>query len=156
VKSRPQIWVYPLFVLAMGLYGLHSFAEKSLAIHIAPKASSQQMAVARSRWISEKNDSNYFNAIKADSIAPHSPFGQPRPPRAIPIPKGEAKPLWIRPTIILKGTVGNQAATLINSQGNKSILRIGEYLDSILVVNIQPGRVTLRDSHGTFEISAQE
>jgi hypothetical protein len=121
-----------------------------------PAKSQAPVSIAKSANKGFHSDSLLRAAILADSVLPSSPFGQPIQRRVVSKSNASSNPTIQRPSLILKGTVGNQAATLINARGEKSILRVGESVDSVLVLRIQPGKVTLRDSHGIFEISAQE
>lgn len=154
--ARLQWALMPILILGLGLYGLNFFAQKAMGLEGKASKARNGISVAASTFLASRPDSTFDAAVHADTLAPRSPFGQPNPPRPSVKPNGLVRPTWVRPSIILKGTVGTQAATLVNARGEKSILREGDYFDSILVLKIQPGHVTLRDSHGTFEITAQE
>jgi hypothetical protein len=156
VKGRVQLWLFPALVLGCGLYGLQLFYARVAVMPWKPQRIGSTLGAIPTNAKSESSDSAFQIAVVADTMPPQSPFRLASPPR--PTYKNPSLPTvtWTRPTVILKGTVGTQAATLISPQGEKKILRVGEYMDSILVVRIQPGRVTLRDSHGTFDIISQE
>lgn len=53
---------------------------------------------------------------------------------------------------ILKGTVGNNVATIINNSGRSRIVKTGDSIDSAEVVDIEPDKVILRDRAGKFEL----
>lgn len=53
---------------------------------------------------------------------------------------------------VLKGTIGDKVATITNNAGRKSIVKVGDKIDSAFVMTIAPNRVELKDRAGTFEI----
>ncbi len=57
---------------------------------------------------------------------------------------------------VLKGTVGNNVASITNNSGQKKILREGNVIDSAQVISISPNRVILKDRAGTFELSLEK
>jgi hypothetical protein len=57
---------------------------------------------------------------------------------------------------MLKGTVGNNVATITNSTGQKLILKIGDWVDSAQVVSIEANKVVLKDRGGTFELMMEK
>jgi len=57
---------------------------------------------------------------------------------------------------ILRGTVGDQVATITNNAGQKQIVKTGERIDSAEVVSIEPNKVVLRDRAGKFDLILQK
>src|SRR4051812_18888174 len=53
---------------------------------------------------------------------------------------------------VLKGTVGNNVATIANNAGQKLIVKIGDAVDSAVVVSIETNKVTLKDRAGKFDL----
>ncbi len=56
---------------------------------------------------------------------------------------------------VLKGTVGNQVATIQDPTGQKHIVKVGEQLDSATVVSIESNKVVLKDRAGKFELQQE-
>ena len=53
---------------------------------------------------------------------------------------------------VLKGTVGNNVATIANNSGQKQIVKVGDRIDSAEVVSIEANKVVLKDRGGRFEL----
>ncbi len=53
---------------------------------------------------------------------------------------------------VLRGTVGDRVATLLDSVGAKHIVRKGEKIGSATLITIEGDRVRLRDAAGSFEL----
>lgn len=53
---------------------------------------------------------------------------------------------------VLKGTVGNNVATIANHSGQKLIVKVGDRVDSAEVVSIEANKVVLKDRAGRFEL----
>ncbi len=53
---------------------------------------------------------------------------------------------------VLKGTVGTEVATVGLASGRSVIVRVGDRVDSAEVLQINPGRIVLRDRAGRFEL----
>lgn len=53
---------------------------------------------------------------------------------------------------ILKGTVGNEVATITDHTGRKLIVKVGEGVDSAVVLSIESNKVILKDRAGKFEL----
>lgn len=145
----------PALALVVGMALLQHYAEmgKTLAQH-GPKIGPAQ---ARP-WLKPSRlagDSTLTQAALTDSLAPRSPFGMGRPSRPS-LAAMAPKPVLTRPPLILKGTVGGKVATLITADGVKNLVRLGQTIDSAEVIRIMPGKVILRDRHGTFEVTSQE
>jgi len=72
-------------------------------------------------------------------------------------PRREAVPAS-RPKLVLKGILykSSPLAILENSKGTTSILGIGDTLDSQTIAAITRTSVTLRDKHGSYELSVKE
>ncbi len=153
---RWKLWLPCMATLALAGYVLYSFSMKAQAMRPKSYLQEKRQALHSRNPQGQARDSQFVAALAADTLVPPSPFGRPNPPRPKPRLSANAKPTWMRPNYVLKGTVGDQAATLVNSRGEKFILRVGESVDSARLLSIQPGRVTLRDAHGTFVIEVQE
>lgn len=88
-------------------------------------------------------------ALKADD-----PF---RPIRALR-PVAERRPggrMTVPPpprNFLLKGTVGSKVATIANQAGHKYIVKVGETIDSAVVISIEANKVVLKDRAGKFEL----
>lgn len=86
--------------------------------------------------------------------APENPF---RPIRA-PRPSSESRPggRMIAPppprNYLLKGTVGTNVATIANNAGQRLIVKVGDTIDSAVVVSIESNKVILKDRAGKFEL----
>jgi hypothetical protein len=57
---------------------------------------------------------------------------------------------------VLKGTVGNNVATITNAAGQKLILKVGDTVDSAQVISIEANRVVLKDRAGKFELMTEK
>ncbi|MEO6096154.1 MAG: hypothetical protein ABIW76_10815 [Fibrobacteria bacterium] len=57
---------------------------------------------------------------------------------------------------VLRGTVGNNVATITNGAGQKQILKVGDRIDSAEVVSIEANKVVLKDRGGRFELLNQK
>ena len=57
---------------------------------------------------------------------------------------------------VLKGTVGNEVATIADRHGKKLIVKVGDRVDSATVLSIEPNKVMLKDRAGKFELSQTE
>jgi hypothetical protein len=57
---------------------------------------------------------------------------------------------------LLRGTVGSGVATIINAAGQKLILKVGDAVDSAVVISIAPNSVVLKDRGGTFELMTEK
>ena len=53
---------------------------------------------------------------------------------------------------VLKGTVGFEVATIADHTGRKLIVKVGDGVDSAVVVSIEPNKVILKDRAGKFEL----
>ncbi len=53
---------------------------------------------------------------------------------------------------VLKGTVGNEVATISDHTGRKLIVKVGEGVDSAVVLSIESNKVILKDRAGKFEL----
>ncbi len=91
--------------------------------------------------------------ILASAGAPADPF---RPIRAHR-PAGEGRPgaVSVPPPprrYQLNGTVGTNVATITNNSGQKLIVKVGDPVDSAIVVSIETNKVVLKDRAGRFEL----
>jgi|GEM_PF-6072422 len=142
--------------LCFGYYLLGDFWESQTFAHPG------KVRLSREKWNDGSpldgltlRDSLLFSAQESDSLAPLSPFRQSQPTQAAKA-KTASQPAFVRPTIVLKGTVGDQAATLADPMGRKAIVRVGDSWDSSKVIEIMPGKVRLRDRHGIYEITSPD
>ncbi len=55
----------------------------------------------------------------------------------------------------LKGTAGNQIASLIDSLGVKHLMKVGDSIAGIRILEIRSDRVFLQDASGKFELTPQ-
>ncbi|GEM_PF-2158246 len=53
---------------------------------------------------------------------------------------------------VLKGTVGNEVATISDHTGRKLIVKVGDGVDSAVVLSIEANKVILKDRAGKFEL----
>jgi hypothetical protein len=53
---------------------------------------------------------------------------------------------------ILKGTVGDQVATIEDPSGQKHIVKVGDRVDSAIVYSIESNKVVLKDRAGKFDL----
>jgi hypothetical protein len=147
-----SFWLPPALALAVGVALLQHYAEDGMRL---ARTSQVQSLIAKRTWVnlpSQNSDSSIFLASATDTVAPRSPFGAARPSRPSLASLTPRQPV-VRPPLILKGTVGGQIATLIDAAGVKSLVKVGHQIDSAEVIRILPGKVILRDRHGTFEIT---
>ncbi len=101
--------------------------------------------------------SSSSSSLPKDSLAANkSPFRTPRELAAVTKP-AHAQPKGVPPLrkYILKGTVGNQVATIQDAIGQKHIVKVGEQLDSATVVSIESNKVVLKDRAGKFELQQE-
>jgi hypothetical protein len=156
MKGRLQLWGWPALILGLGLYGLVWFYQEAARMNGTTSQNRATFEVLKSAATDGRMDTLFDARVLEDTMPPISPFGQPVPPRPKAATGVATVPTWVRPNLQLKGTVGSQAATLITAKGEKRIVREGDNLDSALILRILPGRVTLKDAHGTFDITSQE
>ena len=57
---------------------------------------------------------------------------------------------------VLKGTVGSSVATIANNAGTKLIVKVGDAVDSAVVVSIEPNKVVLKDRGGKFDLHPEK
>jgi type II secretory pathway component PulC len=90
----------------------------------------------------------FESPFKLVSEAHRNTSGGPRRPAAVPS----------RPRLVLKGVLykSNPLAILEDANGATSILGIGDTLFGQKVAGITKTSVTLRDSHGTYDLSVKE
>lgn len=81
---------------------------------------------------------------------PFRPIRAPRPPESRPA-GGMTVPPPPR-NFVLKGTVGSDVATIANNAGQKLIVKVGDAVDSAVVLSIGPNKVVLKDRAGKFEL----
>ena len=93
------------------------------------------------------------SAVPDPADNPFRPIHQPRPagqaanaPRLAPPPRH----------YVLRGTVGNNVATITNGAGQKQIVKVGDSIDSAEVVSIEANKVVLKDRGGKFELLNQK
>lgn len=85
---------------------------------------------------------------KAGSENPFRPIQSHRPEA-----KGQAVRMEPPPrNFLLKGTVGNNVATIANNAGIKQIVKVGDRIDSAEVVSIETDKVVLKDRGGRFDL----
>jgi hypothetical protein len=87
----------------------------------------------------------------AIAAATENPFRPIREPAAVAV----SGALRIEPPprrYVLRGTVGDQVATITNNAGQKQIVKTGERIDSAEVVSIETNKVVLRDRAGKFDL----
>lgn len=157
--NRKHFWIWgpPLISAAIAISLLQRFVDTQVTT-LEIKASSR-IAQKNMLW-AKQGYTNVDSALKSawamDTLAPVSPF-HPSSRGAggsTAAAQAQSSPI-VRPNLILKGTVGNQVATLVNGMGSKMIVRVGEKIDSAVVIRIGPGKVTLKDRHGLFEIESE-
>lgn len=93
------------------------------------------------------SDTSHQPAARVD---PFRPMHKPRPAgvsgrkavRSVPPPRN----------FVLKGTVGDNVATISDNSGRGRIVKAGDRIDSAEVVAIEPDKVILRDRAGKFEL----
>ena len=151
-------WVFlllPVIVLGLGIKQLQESAEIGFSLLLKPievGGSQKQL-----KEVVVSLDSSQEALSRGVELREKNPFRMPSSMRS-PGGLGAArisKPI-IRVQYRLKGTVGNQAATIEDERGRKTIVRLGGMVDdSTSVLEISPARVTLKDGHGTFFIDAE-
>jgi hypothetical protein len=152
---RWSFWLPPALALVAGMAVLQHYAEAGMRL---ARTSQVQTQIAKRSWAtmpSQRSDSSVYLAAASDTLPPRSPFGAGRPNRPA-LSSLMPRPPVVRPLLVLKGTVGGQVATLIDAAGVKSLVKPGEKIDSAEVIRIMPGKVILRDRHGTFEVTSQD
>jgi hypothetical protein len=157
MNQKLALWVPALLSMVFGIALVKRFIENQYplfgqSIHALSNGKSPSPLNAQQVRIL----GDLKTAWASDSVPPQTPFRNAMVGRNTNPSNSLAPHLpWVRPVWILKGTVADQAATLVNNAGRKTIVRVGDFLDSVEVVAIQSGRITLRDTHGIFEITAQ-
>lgn len=95
----------------------------------------------------------------ADSARPH-PENIFRPIRAHrPMAEGRPGGMTVPPpprNYHLKGTVGTNVATITNHAGQRVIVKVGDPVDSAVVVSIEASKVVLKDRAGRFELQLEK
>lgn len=90
------------------------------------------------------------SATRAAGI--ENPFRPIRPAR----PEGRRPGVMAAPPpprgFQLKGTVGRNVATISDAGGRKQIVKVGDSIDSAVVVSIEANKVVLKDRAGRFEL----
>lgn len=89
------------------------------------------------------------------TASPGNPFRPIREPAAASV-SGAVR---VEPPLrqfVLRGTVGDQVATITNNSGQKQIVKVGERIDSAEIVSIEPNKVVLRDRAGKFDLILQK
>lgn len=82
-------------------------------------------------------------------------FENPFRPIHTPKPEGQVQAVKLDPPprrYVLKGTVGNNVATITNNAGLRQIVKVGDPIDSAEVVSIETNKVILKDRAGKFEL----
>lgn len=93
------------------------------------------------------------SAVPDPADNPFRPIHQPRPAgQSANAPKLEPPPR----RFVLRGTVGNNVATITNGAGQKQIVKVGDRIDSAEVVSIEANKVVLKDRGGKFELLNQK
>ncbi len=157
--NRKHLWIWgpPLFATAITVSLLQRFIDEQVTSQqakIITRNAQQNMPWANRGYQSLNNELK--NALIGDTLTPVSPFhSTSRSSNSSSSgSRATASPI-VRPTLILKGTVGNEVATVMNGMGNKWIVRVGERIDSAEVMRIGPGKVTFKDRHGQYELESQ-
>jgi hypothetical protein len=84
---------------------------------------------------------------------PFRPLHQPRPAsQSANAPRLEPPPR----RFVLRGTVGNNVATITNGAGLKQIVKVGDRIDSAEVISIEANKVVLKDRAGKFDLLNQK
>lgn len=93
------------------------------------------------------------SAAPDPSDNPFRPIRQPRPAGpSVNAPRLEPPPR----RYVLRGTVGNNVATITNGAGLKQIVKVGDRIDSAEVVSIEANKVVMKDRAGKFELLNQK
>lgn len=152
---------WPLAPALVVLYlGMNSFMEKyPQQAQRSLKANSHLYApdsmLILIRQAKSRDSLNRNQALKAtDSLQEiRSPFRPVRNPSQV-ANRGTVGPKIDPPwrNYILKGTVGNSVATIIDRNEKKIIVKVGELVDSATVMAIESNRVILKDRAGKFEL----
>jgi hypothetical protein len=157
-----RIWHWwPVLPACIILYlGAVSFMEKlpKDSYSSLEKASSQGTTDSVLEFIQTEHNKSSMQSPSSDSVTDSDPTGK-NPFRSArgPSTAGErvhpgikTDPPWRK--YVLKGTVGNQVATIADRNGRKLILKVGDQVDSATVESIETNRVILKDRAGKFEI----
>lgn len=149
-------WWPALPALLIAWFGGESFLEKYPRRSEGPRRSASaqgpdSLLLVASRALEAERPA-------AGSARPH-PDNFFRPIRA-PRPLAEGRPggMTVPPpprNYHLKGTVGTHVATITNNAGQKVIVKIGDSIDSAVVVSIEASKVVLKDRAGRFELQLE-
>jgi hypothetical protein len=154
VKERLQRW-WPALPAALILYfGGAAFVADYPA---APERRSENVYRAGgpdSLLTYARKAAHPDSAAQTASENPFRPIHAPHSEGPVP---GSAVKIEPPPRhYVLKGTVGNDVATITNSAGQKMIVKAGDQIDSAEVISIGPNRVTLKDRAGKFDLQTEK
>lgn len=113
-----------------------------------------------------------YTELKKKALAPSAPVKIPDLPKDLQDPfksisthvatavsiKPKAKAEVVKRNFQLKGIMNNNEslfAVVVDETGAGHVLSVGESFNGVMVLSISPGRVTLKDSYGTFTLIQQ-
>jgi hypothetical protein len=152
---------WPLAPALLVLYlGMNSFMEKypqqeqrSLKSNSPLFAPDSMLILIRQAKTMDSLNQNQALKSKDSVLDIRSPFRPVRNPSQV-ANRGAVGPKIDPPwrNYVLKGTVGNSVATIMDRNGKKIIVKVGEIVDSATVMAIESNRVILKDRAGKFEL----
>lgn len=145
-------WGPPLAALCLAAASVYQANQRWQALPPLPARMRAEPPVRAFAEVEGLPETRASDSIHGKTEAPRDPFYGQRP-------RTQPKETLYRPPAppprrqyVLRGTVGDRVATLLDSVGTKHIVRKGGKIGSATLIGIDGDRVRLRDAAGTFEL----
>jgi len=148
-KNGP--WIIALIALSVGVLAyVKKYPAQTLSLRAQPQWENDSLFSTLDRLILEAP------ALPIpDPAAIRNPFQAPSRPAA-----GNENQKHVMTSSLrkwkLKGTAGNSVATVLDSAGVKHLMRVGDTLGGVRVLEVHPSRVSMQDEAGRFELELDQ